>query len=67
MTDEFDDDELTREQLYYLSWRKTEPTVETLADAETLARRAYEHGYNYGVWRAHEEAKLAQQPGRYQP
>lgn len=44
MTDDFDADELTPEQRIYLAWRKTEPPVATLADAEILARRAFEHG-----------------------
>jgi hypothetical protein len=51
MTDELDADELTHDQRNYLSWRRTEPPVVTLADAETLARRAFEHGMTLAALR----------------
>lgn len=42
--DEFDSDELSREDLCYVGWRRTEEQPTTVSEAEALAYRAFRYG-----------------------
>lgn len=46
--DDFDSDQLSDEQQVYLMWRRSEPQVGTVSEAEALAWRAFSYGLKLG-------------------